>query len=343
MTPEPTLQQNKSRFPAWSWMLGGALFGLLMRALFGILPKGISGVMSVAFLLVTPFAVGALTVYGARGTNQSVMAMVFNPWTSVLLMLCGCAVTLLEGAICIAMMAPLFLIFASIGGVGMGLALRHASRNTGLLPCVALLPLLMILGEQGIPTQNRNLELKQSIVIEAQPRTVWTQIMTARDIAPGELPLSLTHLIGVPKPVEGVNRSTPKGEVRYSKWERGVNFRAVVTHKEEHKSITWNYVFDRDSFPPGSMDDHVAIGGEYFNLHDTTFTLHPLPGNRTRLDIVTHHRITTSINFYAVPAATLLGEDFIATILGLYKHRSEKSEALSKLQAKRQDAAAPLQ
>ncbi len=343
MMPVQTPDTKRSAYPAWKWVLAGALYGLLMRGMFGVLPSNVSGVMSIAFLIVTPFSVGALSVYGRRGTDQSMMAMIFNPWTSVGLMMAGCAVTLLEGMICIAMMAPLLLLAASIGGIAMGLALRHASRFTGQLPCVALLPLLMILGEQGIPTQDRILELKQSIVIDAQPHTVWNQILTARDIAPDELPLSLTHLIGVPRPVEGVNQRTSNGEVRYSKWERGVNFRAVVTHKVAYQSITWRYVFDRASFPPGSMDDHVAIGGEYFNLHDTTFNLHPLPGNRTRLDIVTHHRITTSINFYAVPAATLLGKDFIATILGLYKHRSEKSEAMTKLQAKRQDVVTPLQ
>ncbi len=300
--------------------------------------------MSLAFLVVTPGVVGALTVYGTRGSNLSIMAMIFNPWGTVFLMMIGCALTLLEGAICIALMTPLFLFCGSLGGLGMGLALRRASRFTGQLPCIALLPLLVLLGEQGVPSQDRFFELKQSIIIDAAPQTVWRQILSARDITADELPLSLTHLIGVPRPTEGVNVPAPDGsEVRYSKWERGVNFRARVTHKVEHQSISWNYVFDSDSFPPGSMDDHVTIGGKYFNLHDTTFNLQPMPGNRTRLDILTHYRVSTSVNFYAVPVATLLGNDFIATLLTFYKHRSEKSEASMKLQAKRQDAASPLQ
>lgn len=342
MTTELTQEQKPKALHPWKWVLAGAIYGLLVRALFGVLPNGSGGVMSIAFLVVTPAVVGALTIYGARDRNPSVAAMFLMPWVTVMLMLLGCAITLLEGAICIAMMAPLFLLFASIGGVGMGIALHYAGRHTGKLPCVVLLPLLMLLGEQGLPSHHRNLELKQSIVIDAQPHMVWNQIMTARDIVPEELPLSLTHLIGVPKPVEGVNLSTQDGEVRYSKWERGVNFRAVVTHKVQHESITWNYVFDRKSFPPGSMDDHVAIGGQYFNLHDTTFTLHRLAGERTRLDILTHHRISTSVNFYAVPVATLLGNDFISTILTLYKSRSEKSAALARLQVERPEPVAHL-
>lgn len=42
--------------------------------------------------------------------------------------------------------------------------------------------------------------------------------------------------------------------------------------------------------------------------------------------LAAHYRVTTRINFYAVPAATILGQDFIATILSLYKDRSERAE-----------------
>jgi hypothetical protein len=308
---------------SWKWTLGGALYGIVIRAMMGVLPHGISGPMSVAFLLVTPFAVGALTIYGTRGTPLSIWARIYRPWGTVALMLLGCALTLMEGAICLAMMAPLFLIISSVGGIAMGVALAYTGPHKSRLKAVALLPFLMMLGEQGVPVQERELELKQSIIVNAPPHTVWQQILTARAIQAQELPFSLTHLIGVPRPLEGINVSEPSGEVRYSKWERGVNFRAVVTSKVEDESITWHYVFDDKSFPKGSMDEHVAIGGEYFALHDTTFKLHKLPGGRTQLDIVTHHRVSTGINFYAIPAATLLGHDFIATILTLYKNRSE--------------------
>ena len=133
----------------------------------------------------------------------------------------------------------------------------------------------------------------------------------------------MTHLIGVPKPLEGINVRIGNEEVRFSRWERGVNFRGFVTARKERESITWRYVFDDRSFPEGSMDEHVAIGGRYFVLRDTTFNLVPISGGKTRLEIVAHYRVSTSINAYAVPVAAFLGRDFLDTILGLYKHRSE--------------------
>jgi hypothetical protein len=309
----------------WHWTLVGAVYGVLMRVLFGTVPRPVAGVMSMAFLVVTPIVVGALTVYGIRGSRPSILALIFRPWITVVLMLLGCAVSLLEGSICLVVMSPLFLIFGSIGGLGMGLALRYSTVKDSHLKVVAILPLFVALGEGGIALPNEELELRQSIEIQALPHEVWTQILTARSIQPRELPFSVVHLMGVPKPMEGVNVKTPDGEIRYSKWERGVNFRALVTKRIEDRSITWHYIFDENSFPAGSMDEHVAIGGRYFDLEDTTFNLESLPGGRTRLEIVAHHRVTSSINFYAVQVATVLGHDFINTILTLYKNRSEQA------------------
>ena len=130
-------------------------------------------------------------------------------------------------------------------------------------------------------------------------------------------------MIGVPRPVEGVNRVTPEGEIRYSRWERGVRFEAEVSERRLHERIRWHYAFDAHSFPEGSMDEHVEIGGKFFGLEDTTFNLKPLPDGQTELEIIAHYRVTTSINFYAVPVAKVLGRDFVNTILGLYKGRSE--------------------
>jgi len=323
-------QVKKPAIPDWrsalAWTLGGAVYGVLLRGLFGS-EQLFQGPMSSAFLLATPFTVGALTIYGCRNSAQGIGEMIARPWASVGLMLLGCALVMLEGSICIAIMSPLFLACGSLGGLAMGLALHLAGTRSAQLPVVAILPFLVVLGEHGSPPTDRELELRGSVIVNAPPEAIWKEILTARSIRPDELPLSLVHLIGVPKPVEGINVATADGEVRFSKWERGVNFRGIVTHREENHSITWRYAFDGHSFPEGSMDEHVAIGGRYFDLHDTTFNLQPVSGGSTELEIVAHYRVTSSINFYAVPVANVLGRDFIATILGLYKGRSERATA----------------
>ena len=73
------------------------------------------------------------------------------------------------------------------------------------------------------------------------------------------------------------------------------------------------------------MDDHVAIGGKYFDLKDTSFTLQSINNEQTKLTITANYRVNSAINFYAIPVSKILGVDFVNTILGLYKHRSESA------------------
>ena len=200
-----------------------------------------------------------------------------------------------------------------------------SERHGVNLGAVSLLPFLLLFSEAYIPMAKQDLEIRQSVVIEASARQVWQEILDARNIQADELPLSITHFIGVPRPLEGINRMTPKGEVRFSKWERGVSFEGVVTARDENRSIHWQYEFGSHSFPKGSMDEHVAIGGRFFDLKDTRFDLQELTSKRTSLTIIAHYRVSSSINFYAIPVARLLGHDFVKTILHLYKRRSERA------------------
>lgn len=319
-------EQRATRPPRWWWVIAGAVLGVVLRIVFGAFPSSMQGPMSIGFLAGTPLVVGALTVLGATPERRTASFLIFAPWAGIGLMLLGCAITLLEGSICLALMAPLFLALASLGGVLMGVVLHFVPGSSSRMSAVAVLPLLMVAGEGNAPLPDRQVELRREVLVDASAETIWSQILTARSIRPDELPVSLSHMIGVPKPLEGINVRTQDGEVRFSRWERGVNFRAYVTSRKEHQSITWRYVFDQHSFPEGSMDDHVAIGGRYFDLRDTSFHLTPASDGRTRLEIVAHYRVSTSINAYAVPVAEILGKDFLDTILGLYQRRSEKAE-----------------
>ena len=317
--------ENTDKWRTLRWILIGAAYGIFLRMAFGLMPSffDFGGVMSASFLLGTPVAVGAITVYGKRNQELSFSFMLFGPWATVGLMLLGCAVTFLEGSICIALMAPLFLICGSAGGVIMGVLLYFSQPRSTHVGAIAALPFLLMIAESFAPLINAETVIRDSVTIDASPQRIWEEIMNAESIEPEELPLSLSHLIGVPKPIEGVNRITPEGEIRYSKWERGVSFEAQVTERKPYESIRWHYAFDAHSFPEGSMDEHVQIGGKFFGLQDTTFNLIPVSDNQTELELVARYRVTTSINFYAVPAARIFGRDFVRTILGFYKGRSE--------------------
>ncbi len=318
---DQTLIQEEKR--QWLWFVYGALYGVFLRFFFGVVPSEVAGPMSVAFLIATPLVVGALTIYGYRGQDLRLSQLILYPWATIALLLLGSAISMMEGLICIVIMSPLFLLFSSLGGLLMAGCLHYLDENTKPLLSIAFLPYLVFFAEPNLELNNKNLQIVESVIVQASPETIWTEIMTAKEIKADELPLSFSHLIGVPKPLEGLNVEVSGQEVRYSIWEKGVNFKANVTDRTEHKYIKWDYVFDEQSFPKGSMDDHVAIGGTYFDLHDTAFTLSPISPNETELTITANYRVNSAINFYAIPVSKFLGVDFVKTILGLYKNRSE--------------------
>ncbi|WP_431289290.1 SRPBCC family protein [Roseateles chitinivorans] len=316
-------------------VLAGAIYGLLMRLAFGGLSfvspwlnssSDTAFVMSTGFVLMTPVVLGAITVYvmraapGRRGPTW--LEAAFVPWGAAALMMVGALLTLLEGGICVVILSPVFLVLASVGGLLMNLVLKTTRVGRLQAGALATLPLLFTMVEGPLTVEEWQ-RIDRSVVVEAAPARVWSEIVAARDIRREEFPRTWIHLIGVPRPVEGVNHATPQGEVRESRWERGVHFLGRVTERVEGRRIAWRYEFSPDSFPPGTMDDHVVIGGRYFDLGETRFSLTPLAATHTRLDIEAHYRVTSSINVYAVPVADFLGRDFVDGLLTLYKRRSE--------------------
>ena len=109
---------------------------------------------------------------------------------------------------------------------------------------------------------------------------------------------------------------------------RGVHFDQVATTWREPSEITWRYRFAADSFPAGALDDHVRIGGEYFDVVESTYRLTPR-GNGTVLSLSTRYRVSTHFNWYAGRVGDLLVGDFEETVLGFYARRAERPQDAS--------------
>ena len=319
---EPTLP-----FPFWLPFLIGGGYGFVMRLLFdgGVWFQAFKGpnVMSAAFALGTPFAVGAITVYLAqRAADRSWTFYLFAPWIAVSLFVAGTALALIEGSICIAMALPLFLVMGSVGGLLMGLICRMTEASGRTLYSIAALPVVLA-AAQTLHTPNDGFAtIDRSVQIAAPTDRVWQLINFPTDIQPQELASGLAYRIGVPYPIEARTLEPRVGGMRKLTWQRGISFDEKITDWQDQRYIAWTYHFRPDSFPAGSMDDHVRIGGEYFDLKDTSYTLTPNEGG-TRLDVRVTFRATTDFNWYAIPVARFMIGDTAETILGFYKHRAE--------------------
>lgn len=318
----------------WLWtLLGGAAYGLLMRAAFGLpffrTPLNGGGPMLVSFLFLVPFLIGVWTVARRPAAYRSVGSAMLMPWAPTTLFLGGTALLAIEGSICIVMAMPIFLALASFGGLIGHFAVR-AIPSPGTSAAFLLLPLCTGLYEQGLPLPDAIEESSTTIHIAAPPERIWRLINDAQGITPAEMADGWAWRIGVPYPLEAVTVGGDDGRVRKLRWDKGVHFDEPILDWQVDRYIRWSYRFAADSIPPGALDEHVTIGGHYFDLVDTSYRLDPEAGG-TRLGIVVHYRISTRFNWYAARLGRALVDNSAQTILAFYQRRAEDPRTFAAL------------
>jgi uncharacterized protein YndB with AHSA1/START domain len=305
--------------------VAGALYGLTMRGVFGLFsaqsPKYFpDGPMLVSFIMLVPAVIGVITVYTAPKRN--LLVGLFGPWPAVVAFAFGCGLLLWEGAICIAMALPIFLVVSSISGMITVLAHRWFQPPPRSVAAFAVLPLLLAIGERQIPLPQPIDQETVSVIIDATPATVWQVITKADTIRADELGDALSYRIGVPRPMSASVSDTAQGKIREVRWAHGVKFDEPITDWDENRYIRWRYRFAPDAFPVGTFDEHFAIGGRYFDLVDTAYTLTPEHG-QTRLTMAVRYRVSTGFNWYARPVGRWMIRDTSDALLQFYKTRGE--------------------
>ncbi len=304
----------------------GAAYGLLMRLGFGLFESPLStnaaGPMLSSFALLVPFLIGAYTVYAVRDETPGFYFALFGPWAPTFAFVFGTALLLIEGSICIALALPIFLAMSSFGGI-VGLVInKHSTPKSSSMNALLLLPLLTGYAETHVPLPQVLSQSVASTHIAAKPEVVWNYINHAVAIKPEEMRGGLAYMIGLPYPLEAITHTTPAGRVRKLRWDKNVSFDEPITAWQENRFIQWTYSFKPESFPAGALDEHILIGGKYFDLIDTSYRLEPEAGG-TRLDIVVNYRVSTNFNWYSAWWGQVLVDDSAAAILRFYKQRSE--------------------
>ena len=315
-------------FSFWYPIGGGVVAGLLMRLVFSGRAGDAFGAMLGSFIFGAPLLVAAVTVWLAeRIVSRSWAYYFFAPMLSVTLFVAGTLALYIEGWICAILILPLFAIVGGVAGLVVGAICRYTGRpKRSVVGCLALVPLLGGSVEHLIPNAERERAQTREIFVAAPPETVWRQIVDVPDIRPEEVGGAWMYRIGVPTPLE-VRGETHGGEhLRRVTMNRGVRFEQVAITWREPTTAVWEYRFDSNSFPPGALDDHVRIGGEYFDIRTCAFTLTPAAGG-TRLSLSTRYRVSTHFNWYAGPIGDFIVGDFVETSLGLYARRAERAAA----------------
>jgi hypothetical protein len=305
---------------------------LLVFRLISLLPlfhKDNSGgaiLMSFSFLFFGPFVAGVLTVAQAtRKEPWPISAWIIAPWIPILFNVLVALSIRWEGIICVVFIVPPAMISASLGGVAAGALQRHwhrqASRNT--MYCLAAVPLLLAMVETRLnqPLQTRTVDT--SIVIHAPLPIVWQNIERVPPIAPSELRHSWANTIGFPRPVEATLSHEGIGGVRNASFERGLTFTETITDWVPNQQIAFTIKADTAAIPRTTLDEHVTVGGRFFDVLTGEYDLHALPNGDTLLHLSSRERLSTDFNAYAAMWSDAVMRDMQSNILHVIRNRCQ--------------------
>ncbi|MEY3772265.1 MAG: hypothetical protein RL067_279 [Verrucomicrobiota bacterium] len=315
----------------------GILYGLFCRVLFhgadewvrqafGRTGVALLGIMSISFLFLVPAALGFIVIWFEREERRWAR-MLFGPWVSAVIMtLCTVALQL-EGWICVIMALPVILFMASLGGVVAGFARPKVQTDGGRRLCVAAVALLPFVAGPLESLRARSNELRTvacSIDIAATPAQVWRQIRSVPRITEAEHTFSWHHRVGFPRPTEAVLEGTGVGSVRYARFEGDLLFVEKVTEWDENRRLSFSIKADTANIPPTTLDEHVIIGGPYFDVLHGTYWIEPLGPDRVRLHLASDQRLATGFNAYAAWWTEWVMADLQDYILRIVKARAER-------------------
>jgi len=324
-TDNPESVGGRKHLP-FTWLiplLAGALAGVALRLIFSGNPGAPYASAMGAFIYLSPLFVGAVTVYVAETRQRRTWGYYIRAsFLANLLYVSGTMLVLMEGLVCAAVVLPLFSVLGVVGGLIMGVICRVTNWPKHALMSIGILPVILGSVEARLPLPDRVGMVERTVTINAPPGVIWKEILNATDIRPDEVGRAWAYRIGVPVPLSGVAKTTPSGTVRRVTMGKGIYFDQVITRMDEPNRLSWAFRFYPDSFPPHTLDDHVVIGGHYFDLIDASYTLVP-NGSSTDLRVQMHYRVSTRFNWYANPLARFLLGNVEEVNLEYYRRRSE--------------------
>lgn len=306
-------------------LVASVVYGLIARFAFSEhLP--LAEPMTFTFIFLVPFSVGYLAVHAApKPDREGIAPSVLLPIAASLMLLVTVLAVGVEGLICVVMLTPMFFVMALLGGALATLVAWARSRRlrAQALFVVLLLPYAAGPVEGWIPQAQTRRVVENRIRVRADAETVWRQIIRVPPIRPEEYRTTFIHRIGFPRPIEATLSHEGVGGVREASFERGVRFRETVTQWQPRRRLTFTIAVD--SIPTKTLDQHVTVGGEYFDVLDGTYEIVPLAPGEVELRLRSTHRLSTHFNPYASLWTDLVMRQIQANILEVVCARAESA------------------
>ncbi|HEX8461940.1 MAG TPA: hypothetical protein VF623_10940, partial [Segetibacter sp.] len=257
----------------WKGVLYGIAYGLISRSIFALenfnSPNPVFptlGLMTVSFMFIVPFVVGLIVAYhNDTITSSRKIVMMTTPVFAVVGLVVFAVLSGKEGIICALMALPVFILMSLIGGL-IGVNIFKRNRNKMYVSAFILLPFIIAPIEHKIGLKDRIFTEHTTIEISANARHVWNNITRVKEITEEENNHSLFQFMGFPRPIEAELDTIAVGGIRKAIFARGLFFTETVTKVETLKMLAFDIKADPKSIPPKALDEHVMVGGKYFDV-----------------------------------------------------------------------------
>jgi hypothetical protein len=229
----------------------------------------------------------------------------------------------MEGIICALMALPVFAIMSLIGGF-IGVHLFTRNRDKTMVSLIMLLPLFIAPAEHYFGLNEKVFTETTTISIDAGEQAVWNNITRVKEITPSENTVSLFQVLGFPRPIKAELDTVAAGGVRKAIFDRGLFFTETVVEAVPLRVLRFTIKADPAATPPTALDEHVMVGGRFFDVMEGRYEIERLTDHTVRLHLTSRFRLSTSFNFYSGLWSKLIMRDIQKNILQIIKSRSEK-------------------
>jgi len=302
------------------------LFAFFVRWVYGVDSlSSLYKVMSVTFIFLLPVGVGALTIGLSNAEKiKKFSYRFFMPWLPIFGFFVLTLVLNIEGWACWLMILPVFLIASSIGGLIAGYYKLRKKNDKAYISIIALLPFFVSPIEQAIGEIPGQYKAYTYIDINSSKEKIWSNVTRVRTIDKKEDKGWFTNALGFPRPIKAELNYEGVGAFRKAIFDKGLVFDETVLSYEPQKKMVFSIKANPYDIPSTTMDEHIVVGGQYFDVLNGTYELQKITNTSYRLHLYSHFKLTTTFNFYASWWAKWIMKDIQKNILQVIKERSEK-------------------
>lgn len=233
-----------------------------------------------------------------------------------------------EGAVCIAMILPLWIPAAIAGyAVSWWNTKYHIDNHEDGVRLNGVgwfvLPLAIFAAEKINPARWQPYSVSREVVVNATPEQIWPLLVSIPEISDDEGQSNFAQdILGIPRPKHATLVMREGALVRKAEWGDAIRFEERITSIHVNRVIAWQFAFPDRSIER-SIDRHVSPQGEMLRIENGRYELTRLSKQKTTVKLTTDYTMRTRMPWYLAWWGQRMLGDIQDNVLAIIKDRAE--------------------